>query len=147
MSGVIVGVDGSETALVAARRAAAIATLLDEPLHLVMAVKPGRSEMIQQGGETFFDDWTQESKQLMQRIKLDIGMPDATSTIGSKDPAEAICGEADRLDASLIVVGNRRVQGVKRVLGAVANGVLRHAGCDVLVVQTSAAVAAEKSAD
>lgn len=147
MGAVIVGVDDSETALVAARRAAEVATSLGQPLHLVMAVKPGHSTTIERGGESFFDDWTQDSKQLLQRIKRDIGMPDATCTIGSKDPVEAICAEADRLDASLIVVGNRRVQGVKRVLGAVANGVLRHAGCDVLVVQTSIEVSNEKSAD
>ncbi len=143
MSAVVVGVDGSETALVAARRAAAIATSLAQPLHLVMAVKHGHSATIQHGSESFFDDWTQDSKQLLQRIKHDIGMPNATSSIGVKDPVEAICAEADKLGASLIVVGNRRVQGVKRVLGAVANGVLRHAGCDVLVVQTSVPAANE----
>ncbi len=143
MSAVVVGVDSSETALAAAKRAAKIAASLGQPLHLVMAVKPGHSTTIKHGGDSFFDDWTQDSKQLLQRIKHDIGMPDATSSIGSKDPVEAICAEAEKVGASLIVVGNRRVQGVKRVLGAVANGVLRHAGCDVLVVQTSSPVANE----
>lgn len=143
MSAVVVGVDSSETAMVAARRAAEIAASLGQPLHLVMAVKPGHSTTITHGGESFFEDWTQDSKQLLQRIKHEIGMPNATSSLGSKDPVEAICAEAEKLGASLIVVGNRRVQGVKRVLGAIATGVLRHAGCDVLVVQTSATVANE----
>ncbi len=147
MSAVVVGVDGSETALFAARRAAEIATSLGQPLHLVMAVKPGRSETIEVGGESFFEDWTNDSKQLLQQIKLEIGMPNATSSLGSKDPVEAICAEADKLEASLIVVGNRRVQGVKRLLGAVATGVLRNAGCDVLVVQTSAPATNEAADD
>ena len=40
------------------------------------------------------------------------------------------------IDAELIVVGNRRMQGVQRLLGAVANDVVHHADCDVLVVKT-----------
>lgn len=143
MSAVVVGVDSSETALVAAQRAAEIARSLGQPLHLVMALKPGHSTTIEHCGESFFEDWTQDGKQLLQRIKFLIGMPDATASIGSKDPVEAICAEAEKVNASLIVVGNRRVQSVKRILGAVATGVVRHAGCDVLVVQTSVSVAVE----
>ncbi len=143
MSGVVVGVDDSETALHAARRAAAIASSLGESLHLVMAVKPGHSGTIRHGSEEFFEDWTQEAKQSLQRIRLDLKVPDATIAIGEKDPAKAICAEAAKFDASLIVVGNRRVQSAKRVLGTVANDVLRLAPCDVLVVQTMGAVAAK----
>ncbi len=140
MSGVVVGVDDSETALHAAHRAAAIASSLGEPLHLVMAVKPGHSETTRHGSEEFFEDWTQEAKQALQRIRLDLKVPDATIAIGEKDPAKAICAEAEKLEASLIVVGNRRVQSPKRVLGTVATDVLRQAPCDVLVVQTQRAV-------
>ena len=44
--------------------------------------------------------------------------------------------EAARTHADVIVVGNRRMQGVKRVLGAVASDVAHHAPCDVLIVKT-----------
>ena len=37
----------------------------------------------------------------------------------------------------MIVVGNRRVQGVSRVLGSIASDVLRRAPCDVLIVNTT----------
>ena len=44
--------------------------------------------------------------------------------------------EAERLEADVIVVGNRRMQGVSRLLGSVANEVAHNAPCDVLIVKT-----------
>jgi nucleotide-binding universal stress UspA family protein len=37
----------------------------------------------------------------------------------------------------MIVVGNRRVQGISRVLGAIATDVARRASCDVLISDTT----------
>jgi nucleotide-binding universal stress UspA family protein len=48
-----------------------------------------------------------------------------------------MCDEADRLNAQLIVVGNNRVQGIGRVLGAIALDVARRASCDVLISDTT----------
>ena len=53
------------------------------------------------------------------------------------DPAEAIVRVADRLDADLIVVGNRGMKGVRRVLGSVPNSVAHLANCSVLIVDTT----------
>jgi nucleotide-binding universal stress UspA family protein len=52
-------------------------------------------------------------------------------------PADALVEEAKRLGADLIVVGNRRVQGIGRVLGSVATDVAHHAPCDVYIVKTT----------
>ena len=52
-------------------------------------------------------------------------------------PTEVLIGEAERLGASLIVVGNRRMQGLGRVLGSVANSVAHNAPCDVYIVKTT----------
>ncbi|MET0460593.1 MAG: universal stress protein, partial [Ilumatobacteraceae bacterium] len=51
-------------------------------------------------------------------------------------PASALLTEADRLQADVIVVGNRRMQGVGRLLGSVANEVAHNATCDVYIVKT-----------
>jgi len=61
---------------------------------------------------------------------------DATCAAIDEKPAEALLAEAQRLEAELIIVGNRRMQGVSRILGAVANHVAHNAPCDVLVVKT-----------
>ena len=49
----------------------------------------------------------------------------------------ALCDEAKRLDAEMIIVGNRRVQGMSRVLGSIAMDVARNAPCNVLIVHTT----------
>ena len=36
----------------------------------------------------------------------------------------------------MIVVGNKRVQGLARVLGSVASAVAQHAPCDVYIAKT-----------
>ena len=138
MSGIVVGVDDSETACRAIKQAALVAEALGEPLHLVMAAKPGVSRTITNGAEDFVIDWVTEAAQLLESITTKAGVSEATTSVGDKDPAKAICAEAERRDASLIVVGNRRMQGASRVLGAVASDVLKHAPCDVLVAHTNA---------
>ncbi|MDH3292846.1 MAG: universal stress protein [Acidimicrobiia bacterium] len=52
-------------------------------------------------------------------------------------PADVLVREAERLDADVIVVGNRRVQGPGRFLGAIATSVAHHAPCDVSIAKTT----------
>jgi nucleotide-binding universal stress UspA family protein len=52
------------------------------------------------------------------------------------DAAEAIVRVADQVGADLIVVGNRGMKGVRRVLGSVPNSVAHKANCSVLIVDT-----------
>ena len=59
----------------------------------------------------------------------------STNSLQAK-PAVALVEEAERLEARVIVVGNRRSQGLGRVLGSVASGVVAHAPCDVYIVKT-----------
>ena len=40
------------------------------------------------------------------------------------------------MDARMIVVGNRRMHGIGRVLGSVANSVAHNAPCDVYIANT-----------
>ena len=52
------------------------------------------------------------------------------------DPADALLEIAEREGADLIVVGNRGMHGVSRVLGSVPNKVSHRAQCHVLIVAT-----------
>jgi nucleotide-binding universal stress UspA family protein len=137
MGAIVVGVDRSETAHRAAERAAGIAAALGEPLHLVMAVKDGASHDVQVGGDSFHVDWVTEATQFLDNMRHELKAPDAGTSLGEGKPADALCEEAERIGASMIVVGNRRVKGAARVLGAVATDVVRHAPCDVLIVDTT----------
>ena len=51
--------------------------------------------------------------------------------------AEVLCDLAAHLEADLIVVGNRGMQGGRRFLGSVPNTVTHRAPCAVLVVKTT----------
>jgi nucleotide-binding universal stress UspA family protein len=57
----------------------------------------------------------------------------------SGDPADAIVQTAERVGADLIVVGNKGMKGVRRVLGSVPNAVAHGAPCSVLIVDTAGA--------
>jgi nucleotide-binding universal stress UspA family protein len=52
------------------------------------------------------------------------------------DPADALLQVAEAASADLIVIGNRGMHGVSRVLGSVPNKVSHRARCNVLIVAT-----------
>lgn len=52
-------------------------------------------------------------------------------------PAQVLCNVAETVGADVIVVGNRRMKGVGRVLGAVASKVAHKAPCSVFIAKTT----------
>jgi nucleotide-binding universal stress UspA family protein len=54
----------------------------------------------------------------------------------SGPPSEAIVRVADDVGADLIVVGNKGMKGMRRVLGSVPNSVAHQANCSLLIVDT-----------
>jgi nucleotide-binding universal stress UspA family protein len=56
---------------------------------------------------------------------------------GTGDPVEAIVRVAEQERADVIVVGNKGMGGVRRVLGSVPNSVAHRPPCSVLIVQTT----------
>lgn len=137
MNTIIVGVTQTATAQETARRAAELARSTGSPLHLLMSMKNGSTQYVSHGTDGFQTDWISEVNGFLENLKHEIGVPEATTSISQKDPAKALCEKADELGASMIVVGNRRVQGASRVLGSVAGSVSRHAPCDVMIVNTT----------
>jgi nucleotide-binding universal stress UspA family protein len=60
----------------------------------------------------------------------------AASLLG--DPVTEVPAYADSMNADLIVIGSRGLGGVtSALLGSVSKGVLKHAGCPVLVVRAA----------
>lgn len=54
----------------------------------------------------------------------------------SGPPADTVIREAIRKEARVIVVGNRRMPGIARVLASVANSVAHNPPCDVCIANT-----------
>ena len=138
MNEIIVGVDGSATARVAAVAAAEIAAKFDRPLHIVMSMTRNTSQEVHGGGsERWHVDSIGVAEDLLKSLagELKATVPVSHAVVLS-DPANALCEEAARLDASIIVVGNKRVQGAARVLGSIAGDVAKRAPCNVFIVHT-----------
>jgi nucleotide-binding universal stress UspA family protein len=135
---IIVGVDGSATARLAAEEAVALANAYNRPLHIVTSMSRTSSQEVQGGGT---ERWRIDSvgvaedtlKALAGELKAKVPV---TYAVLREDPASGLVEEATRLDASVIVVGNKRVQGAARVLGSIAGDVAKRAPCSVFIVNT-----------
>ena len=136
---VVVGVDGTATAERAAREAASLAVAIGARLHVVTALTKSMRVDVRGGGETWHMTSLDKAEQLLADLAQRVapaGLERSTAVLDGK-PAEAICAEAERVSASVIVVGNRRMQGAARVLGAIATDVAHHAPCSVYIAKTT----------
>ncbi len=135
----VVGTDGSETAARAAKRAGDLAKETGATLHVVCAYdRRAGSTVAGLSTDAFVVSSLTAAEEVSDQQAATfrtLGV-DATSAAIDDKPAEALLAEAARLEAELIVVGNRRMQGVGRILGSVANHVAHNAPCDVLIVRT-----------
>lgn len=138
MNDIIVGVDRSATAKRAANKAAELAAAFGSNLHLVMCVDKGKAVEMSVGSDRFRYEPLANANQFLEEMARALPHDQITTAAGLGDPAEFMCEEAERLQARAIVVGNRRVQGVSRVLGSIAADVNKHAPCDVYVAHTKA---------
>jgi nucleotide-binding universal stress UspA family protein len=137
---IVVGTDGSQTAMIAVERAGALARLTGARLHVVSSYHPARPQL---AGRAPAGEFT-----IAPDFKADAVLGDAAGRLradgveveehGPKgDPADALVDIARREGADLIVLGSLGMQGARRVLGSVPNKVSHNAPCDVLIVQTT----------
>lgn len=136
---VVVGVDDSETALRAAQRAADVAAAMQARLHVVTAFSRNDVAVVGVGNDTWVIDSFQQATATAERVAGTLRRPGLEITCGAGEgkPQDVLIAEAASVEATLLVVGNRRMQGVARVLGSIANSVAHHAPCDVLIVKTT----------
>jgi nucleotide-binding universal stress UspA family protein len=134
---VVVGADASETAAEAVRQAIELVKLTGGRLHIVSAYKPQTFSTT--GGE----ETGLESGDLAESVLADHGSRaraagvEAQVHAKSGPPAEVICDVAEEVNADLIIVGNKGMVGMRRVLGSVPNSVAHHAPCSVLIADTT----------
>jgi nucleotide-binding universal stress UspA family protein len=135
----VIGTDGSETAARAASRAGELARSTGATIHVVCAYsKSGGATAFRIGSDEFAASSMSTAEQIAEQQAATFRAQglEATSAAIDDKPADALIAEAERLEAQLIIVGNRRMHGVSRLLGSVANEVAHNAPCDVLVVKT-----------
>jgi nucleotide-binding universal stress UspA family protein len=144
MRRIVVGYDGTETAARAAGEAAELAQATGAELHFVTVVD---DERVRHGMTTTDVHERHRHEAIASTERLlsspDHGLADKLTDITvvvevvSGTPADRLVEYAKDVDADLILVGNRRVQGIERILGSVAIAVLRHAHCSVYVAHSA----------
>jgi nucleotide-binding universal stress UspA family protein len=136
---VVVGADGSATAAEAVRQAIGLVKLTGGRLHIVTAYKP--QQLRSAAGEEFAKSLN--TGDIAASVLADLASRARTSGVEVEthqrpgDPADAICEVATQVKADVIVVGNKGMTGVRRVLGSVPNSVAHEAPCAVLIAFTA----------
>jgi nucleotide-binding universal stress UspA family protein len=140
---IVVGTDGSETAKEAVKEAIRLAKAFDAELHVVSAYKPLRGAHVSGAPAGAAKVWQPLPDSRVEAILQEAAaavrlrnVPVKTHT-SEEEPADALLSVASEVGANLIVVGNRGMQGARRVLGSVPNKVAHHASCNVLIVATT----------
>ncbi len=137
MSGVVVvGVDGSESARKAAETARDLAVSLGASLHIVTAFEFETAETFGAGSDKVRISNADSAEHVARSLSNAGQGLEITHSAARGKPADSLIKEAIRLDARLIVVGNRRMRGIGRLLGSVANSVAHNAPCDVYIANT-----------
>jgi nucleotide-binding universal stress UspA family protein len=145
---IVVGTDGSEGGMRAVQVAADVAAAAggSATLHIVSVQKPmaasamASSEMAMASGAGV--EWEEEARKTLEgtleQAARDAAREGVTVETHARwgNPAEVLCDLAAHLNADLIVVGNRGMQGGRRFLGSVPNTVSHHSPCSVLIADT-----------
>jgi nucleotide-binding universal stress UspA family protein len=134
---VVVGADGSSTAVKAVDTAIELAKLSGGKLHIVTAYKPAPRSTSGVPGE--FQGSVQPDSHV-HSLLADLASRARAQSVAVEthehkgDPAEAVRAVADRVAADLIVIGSKGMK--RRVLGSIPNSVAHGSSCAVLVVKT-----------
>ncbi len=140
---IVVGTDGSATATAALRSAAELAAQTSAALHIVSGYHPKRALRVTglgSGAEEWMVSSTdqvagilQDAADLVRRHRIEVETHHEEG-----DPAKALVTIAAKVGADLIVVGNRGMRGIRRLLpGSVPKVVSHKAPCAVLIMKTS----------
>ena len=141
---ILVPIDGSECSLYAAKHAVKLAK--DENAQLfcihVIGIAPYYGYMGSPPAiEQYYKDLEEKVQSWFDKVRVMVrneGISELKTEIfsGVKSIIESIIDYAANKDIDLIVIGTRGRTGLKRfVMGSVANGVVQHAHCPVLLVR------------
>jgi len=140
---ILVPIDGSECSLNAAKYAVKLAKDDDAQLfciHVLMGVPYGY-ESSPYAIDQYFKDLQEKAQSWFNNVREmarneDIAETNTEIFTDVKSIIESIIDYATSKDIDLIVIGTRGRTGLKRFLtGSVANGVVQHAHCSVMIVR------------
>lgn len=140
---ILLGYDGSESGQQALLDSRDIAHWSQAELVLVAVMPPPITAIGPEGG--MYDPKLEASEKARFQAVLDAGVQRLAKSglqvrgeVLSGDPVQELAGAAARLEADLIVVGHRHLEGwmARWWRGSVSKSLIEHAPCSVLVVIT-----------
>ena len=139
---ILLATDGSPHAELAARTAVDLTEKIGARLHVVAVGRTFPAAIYDVYAEARSEDLRREAQEILDEQVRKIEEAGGTVAIAhlrmGERRDEAIVHLAEEIDAGLIVIGSRGFGGLKRaLLGNVADSVVRHAHCPVLVVRPS----------
>ena len=137
---ILLATDGSPHAELAAMKAVDLAKSTKARLHVVAVGRTFPAAVYDIYTEAGRDELRREAQEVLDEQVRKIEEAGGTVAIAhlkmNESRDEAIVHLAEEIDADLIVIGSRGFGGLKRaLLGNVADSVVRHAHCPVLVVR------------
>jgi nucleotide-binding universal stress UspA family protein len=142
---IVVGTDGSDTAIQAVRQATELARSVGARIELVSAYEPVSDARLREESIHVPEDlqWMinprADVQAMLEAAAGEIRAAGVEVEVFARqgDPADAILDVAEERGSDLIVVGNKGMTGAKRfLLGSVPNKVSHHAPCSVLIIRT-----------
>ncbi len=134
MSGnpIVVGTDGSPTATLAVDKAGELAKALGAPVHIVCV--PSALEANQWPARISAQEIVAEAGDRLRSegVAVQAHLP----KVLQGEAALALVALAEQEQARMLVVGNKGMTGLRRLLGSLPNRVSHEAQCDVLIVPT-----------
>lgn len=142
---IVVGTDGSPTALRAVAKATALAKAVGAELVIVSAFNNRAPSGVAAAGIALDSSWVAAAqtgaesvaKEAAEKAKAD-GVTTVRYQAVAGDPSEVLLQVTTEQGADLLVVGSKGMQSTARfLLGPIANKVSRKVPCDLLIVETS----------
>jgi nucleotide-binding universal stress UspA family protein len=146
---IVVGTDGSASAQIAVDAATELGRLTGATLHVVHAHRVASAAHFGAGSEigappidivATNEAIRTEAQSLVERAAEPArraGVTTESHCVGG-DPVDALLDAAEATGADLVVVGNRGMTGVRRLLGSVPSKLSHHCPASILIVDTSA---------
>ncbi len=137
---ILLATDGSPHAKLAATTAVDLAQSTDSRLHVVAVGRTFPAAVYEAYADSEQEALRREAQQVLDDQVREIEEAGGTVAVShlkmDEERDEAIVHLAEDIGAGLIVMGSRGFGGLKRaVLGNVADSVVRHAHCPVMVVR------------
>ena len=144
-SKIVVGTDGSGPANEAVTMAIELARRFGAVVHLVHVVKasPSGVPVTEVGSSVAVVGDAKATRELQDAAHAVLAEAAAGSDgvtvemhVAGGSPADVLTDLAAKVDADLIVVGSKGMQGSRRLIGSIPNSVAHGAPCNVLIAKT-----------